>query len=112
MRAQKHCGHKGCMTLTRDGRCPEHKERWERKGATRTSTQQHRKWAAAVKKRDPYCRIHYADICTHITQEADHIVPVALGGAEFDLANGQGTCRPCHRRKSSREGHVGKGVAR
>ena len=99
------------MVLTREGRCPDHRERWERKGATRTSSEKHRKWAAIVKKRDPYCRVRLPG-CTHITTQADHIVPVAFGGAEFDPANGQGICTSCHRKKSSREGHLGKGVAR
>ena len=92
------------MTLTREGRCPEHRERWQRKGATRTSQAEHRRWAAKVKARDPFCRIRLPG-CTGITQQADHIVPVALGGAEFDVANGQGACRSCHGKKSSREGH-------
>lgn len=110
-RALKHCGYKGCKTLVpgSQGRCAEHSERWQRKGTQRTNSQQHRAWAAAIRKRDPYCRIRYPDICTHITQQADHIIPVAQGGAEFDLANGQGACRACHQRKSSREGHFGAG---
>ncbi|QYB01465.1 HNH endonuclease [Rhodococcus sp. USK10] len=35
--------------------------------------------------------------------EADHIVNVADGGAEFDLANGQALCVPHHKRKSAAE---------
>ena len=32
--------------------------------------------------------------------DADHVLPVAQGGGECDLANMQTLCCPCHRRKS------------
>ncbi|MDA0769230.1 MAG: hypothetical protein BZY79_01745 [SAR202 cluster bacterium Casp-Chloro-G4] len=33
--------------------------------------------------------------------EADHITPLADGGAEFDEANVQTLCKPCHRGKTT-----------
>jgi len=35
--------------------------------------------------------------------QADHIVPIARGGARYDLANGQTLCIRCHARKTLRE---------
>jgi len=35
--------------------------------------------------------------------EADHIVPIRAGGAKYDMANGQGACKPCHARKTAIE---------
>lgn len=34
---------------------------------------------------------------------ADHVLPVALGGALHDPANGQGLCYPCHEAKTLAE---------
>ena len=36
--------------------------------------------------------------------EADHIIPIALGGNEYDLKNLQTLCERCHKRKTAREG--------
>lgn len=36
--------------------------------------------------------------------EADHIVPIALGGAEYDLDNYQTLCDKCHKKKTASEG--------
>ena len=36
--------------------------------------------------------------------EADHIVPIALGGDQYDLNNYQTLCERCHRKKTAREG--------
>ncbi len=36
--------------------------------------------------------------------ECDHIVPIALGGDEYDLKNLQTLCERCHKRKTAREG--------
>ena len=33
--------------------------------------------------------------------EVDHIIPLAAGGAPFDLENTQTLCRPCHFQKST-----------
>jgi 5-methylcytosine-specific restriction protein A len=47
-------------------------------------------------------------ICIGIASEADHIIPVTQGGTDDD-ANLQAACGPCHRAKSSDEGHVAAG---
>lgn len=53
-----------------------------------------------------------AEVYTHLTGdkcpktvyfEADHIVPVALGGDQYDLNNYQTLCERCHGRKTARE---------
>lgn len=64
-------------------------------------------WRTSVLARDRYCRIQGAD-CTSIATEADHIVNVAEGGAELDLANGQGACANCHEQKTQQEATRGK----
>lgn len=38
-----------------------------------------------------------------INLEADHIIPIALGGNEFDLENLQTLCHRCHNAKTARE---------
>lgn len=35
--------------------------------------------------------------------ECDHVIPIALGGAEYDLNNLQTLCEKCHRKKTARE---------
>lgn len=35
--------------------------------------------------------------------EMDHIIPIALGGDEYDLNNLQTLCKPCHKKKTSKE---------
>jgi len=35
--------------------------------------------------------------------QVDHIVPVSRGGSEFDNANLQTLCRPCHKEKTRQE---------
>lgn len=108
-RARKHCGYKGCTVLipAAEGRCAEHKSRWNRVGATRTSDPRHVAWATAVRKAHPYCQLRFAG-CKGMTKEADHIIPISQGGAPFDPRNGQGACTPCHLKKSSAEGHLAK----
>ena len=33
----------------------------------------------------------------------DHIIPLALGGAEFDIENVQTLCIPCHKKKTKKD---------
>jgi 5-methylcytosine-specific restriction protein A len=70
----------------------------------------HRKWRQAVLTRDAWA---CAD-CGRIdpANHADHIVPIAQGGARYDVANGQTLCIRCHGRKTlaeARAGHPGGG---
>lgn len=54
------------------------------------------------------CEIGYPDICTGAADELDCRVPLSRGGVYSD-ANCQAACTPCHRRKSSLEGHEAAG---
>lgn len=75
---------------------------------TRTSTAAHKRWAQAVKRNARgRCQIQLAG-CTGRADEADHIIPVAEGGDEFDLANGQGACSHCHGLKTREEARRGR----
>jgi 5-methylcytosine-specific restriction protein A len=57
--------------------------------------------------RDPLCMI--ADLCVERQGHAapstvvDHIKSVRSGGDPFDSANLQGSCKPCHDRKTATE---------
>ena len=71
---------------------------------TRTSTAAHKRWQRAVLRAcGGRCQLRRAPDCTGIAVHADHVTPVAEGGEEFDVANGQGTCEPCHKAKTLEE---------
>lgn len=77
-------------------------------GYTRTSTAAHKRWAAQVKANAGYhCQ---AAGCARRADVADHIRPVAEGGAEFDVANGQALCKAHHDVKT--QGEAARGRAR
>lgn len=77
-------------------------------GASRTSTTEHKAWRKVVLS-NCYgrCQIN-GPRCTRRALEADHIIPVAEGGAEYDPANGQGACVPCHKDKTQTEAARGR----
>jgi 5-methylcytosine-specific restriction protein A len=54
--------------------------------------------ARRVRARDPICKVCHS----RPTDHADHIVPMAEGGAD-DEANMQGICIPCHELKTADE---------
>ena len=75
---------------------------------TRTSSAAHQAWAVQVKRNaGGRCQIRLAG-CEGYADHADHIVPVAEGGAEFDPANGQGACVFCHGVKTAEESARGR----
>ena len=75
---------------------------------TRTSVRAHKLWRRAVLDRsDGRCAIA-GPRCDGAAVEADHIVPVAEGGAEHDVTNGQGVCTPCHAAKTAAEAARGR----
>jgi 5-methylcytosine-specific restriction endonuclease McrA len=77
-------------------------------GQSRTSTAEHRRWAATVKRNaGQRCQIRLPG-CEGYADVADHIIPVAEGGAEFDPANGQGACKFCHDIKTTEEAARGR----
>jgi 5-methylcytosine-specific restriction enzyme A len=77
-------------------------------GPTRTSTPQHRAWAAQVKANaQGRCQIQ-APGCEGTADHADHILAVTEGGAEYDVSNGQGACTHCHNIKTHDETQRGR----
>lgn len=84
------------------GPCPTCDTGWTARPTTRavdTSDSRWRKLRAQVLAAEPLCRV--CGIAP--SAEADHITPVAQGGALLDRANVQGICVPCHKRKTQRE---------
>lgn len=72
-------------------------------GRPEFSTAEHKRWAREVLRRaQGKCQVGGPD-CTGVAEQADHIVPVAEGGAEYDVENGQGICIPDHKAKTSQE---------
>lgn len=108
-RAPRKCPKEGCEErITSGAYCDTHTTHGWGTGATRTGTREHKAWRAAVLERDHYqCQLRYPGCITTATH-ADHVTPIAEGGAADDIANGQAACRPCHSKKSSREGQRAK----
>lgn len=111
-RAPKPCNHDGCTERVRGRRyCDQHKPTGWAKGPSRTATPEHRAWRTAVLARDRgSCQIK-GPRCTGRATEADHVIPVARGGAELDTDNGQAACTTCHRVKTLREATEGRRLA-
>lgn len=62
-------------------------------------SQEHQKWAAAVKRRDGFaCQKCGARQSRLI---ADHIIEIDEGGAPFDVNNGMTLCIACHNSKTA-----------
>jgi 5-methylcytosine-specific restriction protein A len=107
-RAPKKCGKFGCEVRGTGHYCPAHNLGWNAGPKPRTSTPEHRAWRKEVLARDKgTCQIR-GPRCTHRATEADHIINVAIGGAEFDLSNGQAVCSNCHKAKTQRESAAGR----
>lgn len=106
------CGERECLNLVRDAvYCPDHERAWQGGGphSGRLKTAAYERQRQRVLGRAGYrCQIRYADICIHKATQVDHVIPVCEGGAA-DEANMQAACVPCHRRKSSLEGHRAAG---
>jgi 5-methylcytosine-specific restriction protein A len=61
-----------------------------------------------VLKRDDYqCQLRFADTCVGRASQVDHIVQPEAGGGS-DLANLRAVCRPCHARRTGRQGALAK----
>ena len=65
------------------------------------STRRWRNVRARVLRRDLLCLLQLPG-CTTISTTADHILPVARGGALYDMDNLRGACASCNRAKSDR----------
>lgn len=84
------------------GRCADHADRaWARPSANtrKLSGRDRERFRRAVLRRDAVCR---AMGCPEPATEADHIIPVADGGANH-IDNGQGLCTHHHDLKSRAE---------
>lgn len=100
-RPKQYCRVPGCPNLVDRGNCADHggpqltegRESAARRGYDR----RHQWWRLRVLARDPICVNCQAAQAT----EADHIMPIARGGARLDLDNGQGLCKPCHSKKTA-----------
>lgn len=109
-RTLRTCSAAGCPTLTNAGRCAKHELHRGRADAGTRGTasargydRAHRKWRAAVLRRNPLCVECLKVGRTTRATVADHIVPIRDGGSKRDLENGQGLCHPCHNRKTVSE---------
>ena len=110
------CSWPGCSALVsrRAPYCEPHlAEHRRRQDANRGTTAErgygaaHRRWRRLVLLRDPICvdpfGVHRERGEIVPATVADHVVPIAQGGARFDLENGQGLCASCHGRKTAGE---------
>ena len=104
LRAQRPCAQPGCPALVAQGsRCPAHATQHNRahKVAQRGvySSARHRAWRRLILNRDPICVMPR---CGRASTDADHIIPLSMGGT-WELSNGAGRCHRCHSRKTARE---------
>lgn len=109
-RAPKACATEGCEArVIARTYCDDHKPvNWGKGSSIRTGSVAHKVWRRAVLERDHWrCQIR-GPKCLGKATQADHIVNVKRGGAEYDLTNGQAVCAPCHQAKTQREALAGK----
>jgi 5-methylcytosine-specific restriction protein A len=115
-RAPKLCGDSSCGELVYGGQryCEDHQAQhnWHTGPNIRSSRSHDAKWkrtARRILKRDGHrCQIRYVGICIGLASEVDHTIPVSQGGTDLD-SNLRGACGPCHKAKSSDEGHIAAG---
>ena len=71
-------------------------------GAERGYGREHRRLRAELLAREPLCRPCSQKAPPRVTAAtiADHIVPIAKGGAKHDSANFKPTCPSCHDAKT------------
>lgn len=63
----------------------------------------HKRWRAAVLNACNWQCVDCGRVDHGRAMHADHIVPIALGGARYDVANGAARCVSCHGRKTRHE---------
>jgi 5-methylcytosine-specific restriction protein A len=102
------CNFPGCPELTERGYCEKHKPQvtrdYNRYGRTEDSKKFYnstawRRLAAAQIKREPLCAECLKSGRVQPAEIADHIKPIADGGARLDKDNLQSLCRGCHNKK-------------
>ncbi|WP_434156693.1 HNH endonuclease [Scardovia wiggsiae] len=89
---------------THHGHCPQHQPPpWQTPSphTKNLNRNQEKKWRNTV-------RTNANNTCQHCGQytphgQADHITPIADGGAYYDPNNGQWLCTKCHQQKTKKE---------
>ena len=102
------CPTGGCPNILPPGkaRCSDHEgfapapyERDRASSTARGYDETWKKFRLTILHRDPVCKK-----CERkASEEVDHIVPLAAGGARLDPRNAQGLCNPCHSTKTATE---------
>jgi 5-methylcytosine-specific restriction protein A len=90
---------------------------WDHNGRSskdRGYGREHRKLRAQLLAQEPLCRMCAAKGKVRAATIADHITPIAKGGAVHDINNLQPVCPECHQDKSNADkGHrVKRRIAR
>jgi len=107
---------RNCTKRAEDGgsRCADHKRPhgWGDGGnshrTNKTNTAEWKRIRAAVLHRDKgVCQLRLAGVCEFVAREVDHIISDADGGRN-DLDNLRAACQPCHRKRTSQQGHQAK----
>ena len=85
---------------------------WDRTNRPNAYGRQHAKLRAQLLRSEPLCRLCLAKTPPRVTAAviADHITPIANGGAIHDISNLQPVCHECHSEKTLRD--QGKRVKR
>lgn len=77
---------------------------WDHGGKTRDQRnygREHRRLRAELLRREPICRLCMAKGRITVATIADHVTPIAKGGAVHDINNLQPVCALCHQDKSN-----------
>lgn len=82
------------------------KRSWDHKGKSRHQRGYgalHQKQRAHLLATEPLCRLCRAKGRATQATIADHIIPLAKGGKEYDLSNLQPVCAECHDAKTRKD---------
>lgn len=97
------CAEPGCPTLVHKGYCPEHARKpwagWQ--SPNRPHDASWYRFRRAYIRAHPFCE--WPAGCNRPSEELDHIVPLAKGGAPREDSNLQALCRPHHAEKTAGE---------
>lgn len=88
-----------CRQTFVEQRCPRCSTSWQTSKRSGSTTAWRRLRLSVFADQSFVCAV---DGCTRLTEELDHIVPVARGGTDV-RENVQGLCREHHREKTQRE---------
>jgi 5-methylcytosine-specific restriction protein A len=102
----KLCGEARCPNAADyRGYCREHyRERERDRSARRRSKAVYNKKMWHERRKQVLASQPICAVCdNNLATEVDHVVPLDLGGSEYDPANLQPICSPCHIEKTRRE---------